>query len=131
MKRIPVQSSILEVAKEPSRGVFWIIDGEVLSFPFHNDIYSQGISKSGLTYNHKNLWPQVKPKGCNKPYNYYPRGRVELGRNYPTIYVNCNFAKPDLTQVKNDFNLQEEPKVVIDTSAHYRCYLDPGWIPDR
>lgn len=28
MKRIPVQSSILEVAKEPSRRMFWTIDGE-------------------------------------------------------------------------------------------------------
>lgn len=131
MKRILAQSSILGMTKEPSRGVFWIIDGEVLSFPFYNDIYSPGVSKSGLTYNHKNLWPQVKPKGCNKPYNYYPRGRVELGLKYPTIYVNPNFDKCDLAQVKTDFELRDEPRVIIDTSPHYRCYLDAGWVPAR
>lgn len=61
------------MAKEPSRGVFWIVDGKVISFPFYNNITSLGVAKSGLTYNHKNLWTEVKPKGCNKPYNYYSR----------------------------------------------------------
>ena len=45
---------IKSMAKEPSRGVFWIIDDELLAFPFmENDV--NGIAKSGNTYNHKEL----------------------------------------------------------------------------
>lgn len=131
MKRIIKKSAVIGMAKEPSRGVFWIVDGKVLSFPFYNDINSPGVAKSGLTYNHKNLWPDVKPKGCNKPYNYYPRGRVELGKKNPIIYVNPNFDKYDLAEVRKDFGLINEPKVVFDNSDHYKCYLDYGWKPDK
>lgn len=131
MKRIIKKSAVIEMSKEPSRGVFWIVDGKVLSFPFYNDINSPGVAKSGLTYNHKNLWPDVKPKGCNKPYNYYPRGRVELGKKNPIIYVNPNFDKYDLAEVRKDFGLINEPKVVFDNSDHYKCYLDDGWKPDK
>lgn len=131
MKRIIKKSALIGMSKEPSRGVFWIVDGKVLSFPFYNDINSPGVAKSGLTYNHKNLWPDVKPKGCNKPYNYYPRGRVEIGKKNPIIYVNPNFDKYDLAEVRKDFGLINEPKVVFDNSDHYKCYLDDGWKPDK
>lgn len=131
MKRVSKKSNILGMAKEPSRGVFWIVDGKVLSFPFYEDTTSLGVAKSGLTYNHKNLWPEVKPRGCNKPYNYYPRGRVELGKKFPIIYVNPNFDKFDLAEVKKDFGLVDEPKVIFDNSDHYKCYLDDGWKPDK
>lgn len=93
MKRVSKKSNILGMAKEPSRGVFWIIDGKVLSFPFYNDTTSLGVAKSDLTYNHKNVWTEVKPKGCNKPYNYYPRGRVELGKKFPIIRYEVNKLK--------------------------------------
>ena len=114
------------MAKEPSRGVFWIVDGKVISFPFYNNITSLGVAKSGLTYNHKKLWPEVKLKGCNKPYNYYPRRRVELGRKFTIIYVNPSIDKFDLAEVRKDLELTDEPKVIFDNSDHYRCYLDDG-----
>jgi hypothetical protein len=56
------------------RGVFWIIDGELITFPF-DETSTEGVAKSGKTYNHKLLWEHIKP--CNKPFDYYPRGRVE------------------------------------------------------
>lgn len=59
-----------------NRGVFWLIDGKIFAVPYDADA-SFGISKSGDNYNHRLLWDYVKPKGCNKPYDYYPRGRVE------------------------------------------------------
>lgn len=49
MKRVSKKASILGMAKEPSRGVFWIVDGKVLSFSFYNDTTSLGVSKLGLT----------------------------------------------------------------------------------
>lgn len=131
MKKL-IRQPIKAMAKESSRGVFWIIDGKVLSFPFYDDINSPGVAKSGLTYNHKKLWPEVKPRGCNKSYNYYPRGRVELNRNgTATIYVNPNFDEYDLAQVRKDFGIVSDPRIIFDYSDHYKCYLDDGWNSDK
>ena len=40
-------------AKEASRGVFWVIEDKLFAFPFIENS-TQGLAKSGLTYNHKN-----------------------------------------------------------------------------
>ena len=69
-----VGSKTLEMCKTsfPKNGVFWIIEGKLLAFAFEEEIYPEGIAKSGTTYNHKKLWKAVHPKGCSKPYDYYP-----------------------------------------------------------
>ncbi|SEA70146.1 hypothetical protein SAMN05216349_12350 [Oribacterium sp. KHPX15] len=46
------------------RGVFWLIDEELLAVPY-DDSSSVGIAKSGNNYNHKLLWCHVKPRKCN------------------------------------------------------------------
>lgn len=114
-------------AKEMSRGVFWIIDDELFAFPFlENSTY--GIAKSGNTYNHKKLWNDIKPKGCNKPYNYYPRGRVEISnKGKPIIYMNPNIDNDFIPLIKKEFGLRTEPIIRYDNSSHYKCYLDDNW----
>ncbi len=52
------------------RGVFWVIDGELLAVPYE-DNSTIGIAKSGDNYNHRLLWDYVKPRKCNKPFDYY------------------------------------------------------------
>lgn len=128
MKRL-----IVGMAKEPSRGVFWVIDDNLVAFPFLDDFNSIGVAKSGTTYNHKKLWPAIKPKGCNKPYNYYPRGRVDFtNKGKPVIYANPNIIDDNIiNEIKTEFGLREYPKVVPDSSEHYKCYLDDGWKPDK
>ena len=118
---------IRSMAKEMSRGVFWIINDELLAFPF-TDEYSEGIAKSGNTYNHKKLWNEIKPKGCNKPYNYYPRGRVEISnKGKPIIYMNPNVDDSFVPLIRTEFGLRESPTIRYDNSQHYKCYLDDGW----
>ena len=39
---------------ETTKGVFWVVDDVLLSFPFV-DGASEGLAKSGDTYNHKKL----------------------------------------------------------------------------
>lgn len=113
-----------------SRGVFWIVDDELLAFPFMGD--NIGIAKSGVTYNHKKLWQYVKPKGCNKPYNYYPRGRVDFtNKGKPIIYMNPNIDDGFIPYIKSEFGLRENPVIRIDNSEHYKCYLDDGWKSDK
>lgn len=99
--------------------------------PFIDDL-NVGLSKSGNTYNHRRLWKYVKPKGCNKPYNYYPRGRVEItSKGKPIIYLNPNIDDSYISEIRKDFGIYVEPKVICDNSNHYKCYLDDGWVADR
>lgn len=120
---------IFEV-KEASRGVFWIIDGELFAFPFIKN-NTQGLAKSGLTYNHKKLWKDLNLK-INVPYNYYPRGRVEFtNKGKPVIWMNPNVDISYIPEIKTEFGLREEPKINYDNSKHYKCYLDDGWEPEK
>lgn len=121
---------IESMSKEMSRGVFWIIDGELLAFPFYEDS-AVGIAKSGNTYNHKKLWSDIKPRGCNKPYNYYPRGRVDISnKGKAIIYMNPNIDESLIPLIKSEFGIRENPTIRYDNSQHYKCYLDDGWKPD-
>lgn len=71
------------------RGVFWVIDDDNCGKALIAEVFREeamiGISKSGNNYNHRLLWDYIKHHGCNKPYDYYPWGRVELS----------NKGKPD------------------------------------
>ncbi len=106
------------------KGVFWLVDGELLAYTFKKG-ETVGVSKSGDNYNHRLLWEHVKPRGCNKPFDYYPRGRVEVSnKGKPVVYMNPNIGESTLKQVMEAFDLSEMPKVHYDGSKHYKCYLD-------
>lgn len=126
----------VKASKESSNGIFWYLDDreELVSYPFGAVDCPSGIAKSGDTYNHKRFWKEMNSLGTKKPYNYYPRGRVDwdsLGR--ATIYVNPNLDEKILNQVKMDFGIRpsDECKVNYDYSNHYKCHLDDGWKPDK
>lgn len=113
------------------QGVFWVVDDKLLAFPFGTVDTQDGIAKSGTTYNHKRLWEEIKPHKCNKAYNYYPRGRVEINtHNKVFIYMNPNVSENLISEIMAAFELTEEPEIRMDCSRHYRCYLDEGYIPD-
>ena len=117
-------------AKETSRGVFWVIEDKLFAFPFIENS-TQGLAKSGLTYNHKKLWEKLNLK-TNIPYNYYPRGRVEFSnKGKPIIWMNPNISDSYIPEIKIEFGLREEPKINYDNSEHYKCYLDDGWKPEK
>ncbi len=109
----------------PKRGVFWVIENnELLAFPFEEgtDI---GLSKSGDNYSHKLLWEHIKPKHCNKPFDYYPRGRVEFSnKGKPIIYMNKNVGEEMICPIMEAFDLTETPIIHYDGSKHYKCCLD-------
>ena len=104
------------------RGIFWVVDGELLAFPFdEND--TEGIAKSGNTYNHKLLWELKKP--CNKPFDYYPRGRVEITKSGEVkIFMNPNIGEELIPLIKIAFGITTEPKIIYDRSEHYKCHFD-------
>lgn len=106
------------------RGVFWLIDGKLHAFPFDGS-YPEGTAKSGVTYNHKKLWELVKPKGCNHPFDWYPRGRVELtDRDQAVIYMSSHIDEDMVYQIMDKFGITSEPIIRYDYSRHYHCHLD-------
>lgn len=111
------------------RGVFWVIDDELMDDHIVAEMFvegaSVGLSKSGTNYNHKLLWEHVKPPGCNKPYDYYPRGRVEISnKGKPVIYMNKNIDGDVVERVLKIFHITEYPRIHYDGSEHYKCHLD-------
>ena len=122
---------VINSAKQLSRGVFWDVDGELLAFPFVEGD-QVGVAKTGLTYNHKNLWPHIKPKGCNKGFDYYPRGRVEIGnRGQAIIWMNANVSDSLIPKIRAEFGIIQDPEIKIDGSDHYKCHLDDGYEPQK
>ena len=106
------------------RGVFWVIDNNLIAFPFA-DMYPGGVAKSGNTYNHRKLWPEVKPKGCNHPYSYYPRGRVEItGRGKSIVYMNPTINDSFISAIKTVFCLDDNTIIKYDHSEHYKCHKE-------
>ena len=104
------------------QGVFWVIDNNLLAIPFEKSKYPNGIAKSGDTYNHEKLWKYDKPRNCNKPYNYYPRGRVVKGtKSKAIIYMNPNISNEFISSIKEMFEIKEEPIIKLDYSKHYKC----------
>lgn len=109
---------------ETKRGVFRLIDGRLLCFPFEENV-EYGIAKSGRTYNHKLLWEHVRPAGCRVSFDYYPRGRVEIDpKGRPVVYMSPHIGAERTVEIKKAFSLSAEPIVRIDGSRHYRSYLD-------
>ncbi len=126
------------------KGIFWITDnedwnaeqlifcipvtpmGEVIE-PEKLDLNSKNVDN----YNHRLLWETLPVKIThNKPYNYYPRGRIEIKRGKAVIYANPNICCEELVSLLVEiFGLNEENGIVevnlmVDGSNHYKCYLD-------
>lgn len=128
------------------RGIFWIPDVNnveqsqlYFQIPCNSngdidtdfEISTQMSSKNTQNYNHKNLWSTLSRKYTNnKPFNYYPRGRVEISRGIVTVYHSPHIPQDELKQWLIDkFNLTthngiKKIKMIADGSEHYSCYLD-------
>lgn len=125
------------------RGIFWIKDldnlennkdylikietntkGDPLSYPFPLN------SKKNNNYVHQRTWPLLPYNLTrNKPFDYWPRGRVEIKDGKLTIFINPNLNREDvLNYIYKEFDVLNQgldgPRVVLDTYEHYKCHLD-------
>ena len=80
-------------------------------------------------------WDQYVPEELRrcKPYDWYPRGRVEIKeKGRATIFLNPDIATDEIiAYVKEKFRLQHrEVKVVADGSKHYGYYHDK-YMPEE
>ena len=120
------------------RGVFWIRDlneGDIIALRFTSD--ENGVlTDSSLTskdINHKRLWAQLDSVVTGGyPFDYYPRGRVELRRGRALIFCSPHICTEQLKAlITEHFGLTSDngiKEVILkaDGSAHYRCELDRG-----
>lgn len=87
-------------------------------------------SKSGQNFNHKAEWQKLsRPVTRGQPFNYYPRGRVEIKNRKATIYLNPDLNNAVvLNKIIENFELKNQQDlksiaVKSDGSSHYHYYL--------
>lgn len=126
------------------RGIFWITDTDNI---YGSDLYFRiPCDKNGTTdfeipvetsaknadnYNHKKLWNSLPKRTTGgKPFDYYPRGRVEIKNGMAIVYHSPYIPQDELKKWLIDkFNLTacngiRKIRLIADGSEHYRCYLD-------
>ena len=84
-------------------------------------------AKCGENFNHKLEWQRLgKDITGGHPFDYYPRGRVEVKYGKVTIYLNPDLnTERVLGRIKEEFELtfpSENVRIVVknDGSKHYR-----------
>ena len=128
------------------KGIFWIKDVDDIAqsiLYFQIPVDASGTiemdaldrlrlnSKNNDNYNHKLVWADLTSKETGgKPFDYYPRGRVEISNGKAIIYANPNVCSAELVYcLKKFFNLTSHNginsvRLIPDFSDHYKCYLD-------
>ena len=120
------------------KGVFWVRslkEGDMIALRFLSD--ENGVlTDSGITskdINHQRLWERLDSVITGGyPFNYYPRGRVELRRGKALIFCSPHICTEKLKSLITErFGLMAEngiKEVLLkaDGSAHYQCGLDGG-----
>ena len=133
-----VKVSELQKEEVLFKGIFWIVDRENLEnnesylFKIVTDrsgtalaAYGELTSKKGDNYNHRLTWSSLPRELTNgKPYNYYPRGRVEIRNDEARIFINPLLNEERMIEyIKEQFNLKENMissvRVLVDNSQHY------------
>lgn len=122
------------------KGLFWIVDGGREEYFFRIPCNTFGEitgetdyslnSKDGTNYNHKLLWAEL-PKSItgNEPFDYYPRGRVEIKNAKATVYLNPDINIDDIRErIIAFFGLLRDNGIisvrfVSDGSSHYKYIL--------
>lgn len=150
MGNTTIREALMQLNESTSlnKGIFWIVDEDDINknknycFTIDCDMDGNVIgeyqlnAKSGETYNHKLVWQELPSSMTfNKPYNYYPRGRVEIKNGIAKIFLNPTINYKEITDyITNQFHLYEingirNVKIISDGSNHYKCYREDGWKP--
>ena len=146
-----IENKLLTEDSELYRGIFWVVDEDNIEknsdYCFKIITNADGsiisiddsrIAKSGNTYNHELVWKSLPSKMTHGyPYNYYPRGRVEIRNGIAKIFLNGNINYEEVIDfIKDEFNLNshngiKKVQVIEDNSSHYLCHIDDGWKPAK
>ena len=81
-------------------------------------------AKSGDNFNHKAEWEKLSRSVTDgHPFDWFPRGRVEIKRGRAVIYAHPALTADDcVEQIKEEFGLADvDVRVIADGSSHYRA----------
>ncbi len=116
------------------KGIFWLAGRKLLTVKVRCDGNGTALepaafsAKSGENFNHRAEWAKL-PKCVTDglPFDYWPRGRVEIKRGRATVFLHPSLNRePVLSMIRDTFRLDGSipVRVVSDGSAHYRCETD-------
>lgn len=116
----------------PCKGLFWMTEDSLICCKVPCDLEGNPLEPNrARENNHRQVWKSVpRSAACGKPYNYYPRGRVEIRHSRAVVYLSPHLCNPSvLERIKTEFSLSEAAGIAAvsvkgDGSRHYRCYLD-------
>ena len=116
------------------KGLFWVRspkERDIITIRFESDkngvLHDTALTPKDI--NHKRQWAKLSHIVTGTvPYNYYPRGRVELRRGKALIFCSPYICTDILKEyVIEHFGLTEENGITdvtlkADGSGHYRCF---------
>ena len=119
------------------KGIFWVITDadcdDLIAVTAQCDMEGNLLeniemsSKSGTNFNHKAEWSRLDKKITKaKPFNYFPRGRVEIRSGKAVVFLNPDInTEPVINLVKEQFQLGEFKRIDIksDGSNHYKYII--------
>lgn len=119
--------------------IFWITEAQSEQYFFRIPCNSMSditgtteyplCSKDGTNYNHKILW-SLLPKSLtgNKPFDYFPRGRVEIRNANQPIPKKKRDVESEITALRSKTAIQERE---IEIRGRDQQYLFQNWQEDK
>lgn len=111
---------------EIQKGPFWVVCGKISDeTSFHRTellCYPVSVNTSP-SLSHIDVWKEVYPGYKQTPWNYYPRGRVEIRYGKAIVYANpiCFMLPKFEKTLREKFNLGDIELVYkADNSKHYQ-----------
>jgi hypothetical protein len=104
-------------------GLFFYVNGRLLTDLVdidHAELY--GECKIGKT-SHLEIWDERYYKIYNKPYDYFPRGRVVFKFNEAkfVLYADKCIEENGITKILEIFDIENENITIDKTDIHYVC----------
>lgn len=106
----------------PKVGLFFYVNNKVLADSIDIDTaQTYGDFLIGFT-SHYDIWSKLYEKEYNRPYDFFPRGRVVYNvkdKKY-ILYADKCIPKSGLVKIIKAFEIENE-NVGIETDEHYVC----------
>ena len=133
-----------EVRKEDDyyyKGAFWVIADsvpDILTNKFTIDgskilcSYKGKLDRTRETRKnetHESVWNEISSKYGNVPYNYYPRGRVEVYNGVAYININSILNNPNIIdKIRHIYEIEKLPYHIglndLEQGSHYDFLLN-------
>lgn len=121
-KGMVITMTELQNENTPKKGPFWLIcgidsNGNIAA----EKLITYSVFQTQVTPSHKDVWEDCKGS-IKKPWNYYPRGRVEIRNSKAVVYANplCFEYAGLISELRVAYHLGNlTMSLKADNSTHY------------